>query len=64
MDRIKEELRKVALDRLRPLHRHPVAQGVAAASIPVRAAQRGVARDGWGSINGFNMVVWKRVIPK
>jgi Phytanoyl-CoA dioxygenase (PhyH) len=45
MDRIKEELRKVALDRLRPLHRHPVTQGVvAAASILVRAAQRGVAR--------------------
>lgn len=45
MDRLAEELRKFALDRLRPLHRHYVVQGVvAAASIPIRTARRVVAR--------------------
>jgi hypothetical protein len=49
MDRLGEELRKFALDRLRSLNRrleqHQVAQGiVAAAVILIRTAQRGVAR--------------------
>jgi hypothetical protein len=49
MDRLAENLRKFALDRLRPLRKrlkqHYVAQGiVAAASIPIRMAHTGVAR--------------------
>jgi len=49
MDRLAEKVRKFARDRLLPLHRHleqdHMVQGVvAAASIPIRTAQRGVAR--------------------
>jgi hypothetical protein len=49
MGRLGEELRKFALDRLRPLHRrlkqnHVVQDVVAAALIAIHTAQRGVAR--------------------